>query len=563
MTTPDDSPSAGRWRKAALVVGALAFLFLAFNRTLRPGGEARDEAGEVIRLVHTQLEPGVREAFDALARRYEELHPGVRVEQIAVPARLYPMWIETKLNAGLAPDLVQLYGVDDEKVLRHFTPLGAVVDEVNPYNAGSALAGQRWRDTFFDGLTTAPAYSSNLMNHFGIPFTIFTFRMFYNRDLLREITGADQPPTTAVEWWALGRQAAEFSQRTGRKIYPLAGSRLSGEGYTLAGSMFDGFLAQMVGSQTQRLAPTLEPTHELEVWNADFQVSFIKGQWSLRSPEIRSGLEMLREIAALCQPGFMQSMREDAMFQFQQGRALMIPSGSFDLPSARMHSTFPVGVFRLPTPAPGDPRYGRGVVGPVSESAAGGQLVLGVSQRSAHRERAIDFLRFATSHEGASGFSRRSGWLPALLQVEPPEELRVFMPEPAGYRSGFTLMLGSESSRVYRNHLHRLISPQVDLDAALGDMENSYRTAVIADLSAATKNITRNAALYDTVIGSLAEQSGLAAEAATARDRRMSEISESQTFQEEASYWRRRELALYADNPKNLVPTSPPSPDES
>ena len=52
---------------------------------------ARDAGGDevVIRFAHAQLEPGLREAFDAVAREYMALHPGVTVKQIAIPRRAW------------------------------------------------------------------------------------------------------------------------------------------------------------------------------------------------------------------------------------------------------------------------------------------------------------------------------------------------------------------------------------------------------------------------------------------------------------------------------------------
>jgi raffinose/stachyose/melibiose transport system substrate-binding protein len=48
-----------------------------------------------IRFSHWQLESGVREAFDVLARDYEELHPEVRIEQLPIPIRIYRQWTST------------------------------------------------------------------------------------------------------------------------------------------------------------------------------------------------------------------------------------------------------------------------------------------------------------------------------------------------------------------------------------------------------------------------------------------------------------------------------------
>ncbi len=67
-----------------LLGAAYAFSLVHVFRGGRPAPAGGKPPG-VIRFVHWQLESGMREAFDQMARRYMALHPDVRVEQFAVP----------------------------------------------------------------------------------------------------------------------------------------------------------------------------------------------------------------------------------------------------------------------------------------------------------------------------------------------------------------------------------------------------------------------------------------------------------------------------------------------
>ena len=95
-----------------------------------------------IRLAHRQLEGGVREALDALAREHEKGNPGVRIKQIPIPERIYSNWLLTQLVGGTAPNIIQIgMGSTDERLARYFLPLTDLAKAPNPHNAGADLDG--------------------------------------------------------------------------------------------------------------------------------------------------------------------------------------------------------------------------------------------------------------------------------------------------------------------------------------------------------------------------------------------------------------------------------------
>src|SRR5690606_21015955 len=180
----------------------------------------------IIRIAHWQLESGIRDAIDVLARDYERLHPGVRIQQNPIPERIYPSWLKTQLVGGTAPDLIQIgKGSDDETLARFFVPLTDQVEQPNPYNAGTNLAGQRWRDTFVDGLAGGDSYKPNLLEYYGVPLSMITIRMYYNVSEWQRILGDTPPPANYDEFISICERVQEHAAKTGRTIFPIAGSK--------------------------------------------------------------------------------------------------------------------------------------------------------------------------------------------------------------------------------------------------------------------------------------------------------------------------------------------------
>jgi ABC-type glycerol-3-phosphate transport system substrate-binding protein len=128
-----------------------------------------------------------------------------------VPGNVYRQWLRTQLTGGTAPDIIEfgffIGGVGDLPA-RYFDPITSWVEEPNPHNQGTALEGVRWRDTFVDGLDSPEGYIRDLNNYYAITLCVVTIRLFYNEDLLREITGSAEPPASYADFVALGESLA-------------------------------------------------------------------------------------------------------------------------------------------------------------------------------------------------------------------------------------------------------------------------------------------------------------------------------------------------------------------
>ncbi|RRJ94857.1 extracellular solute-binding protein [Opitutaceae bacterium TAV4] len=430
---------------ALLAVAFSIALFKVFTRA----SSHRDPGTKVIRIGHWLIHDGMREAFAEIIADYERAHPGVRVEQNAVPLKTWFAWQRAQWTGGTTPDIMQLgKGTTDAELGRYYLPLSSRIDAPNPYNAGTPLAGIPWRETFVDGLASGMTYNAALGEIFGIPAQINTVRFFYNRHLLRAITGRDTlDGLTLDEFLELGRAAREYATRTARPIVPLS----------VCGPYAEGLLDQISGALTQRHVLD-DPARTLRNDPARFAADHLAGNWKLDTPDIRRVLELWSEIAALAQPGYAQLQREDAHFTFVTGSALFLYAGSWDYSGITQQARFPVGVMRIPLPRPGEGRYGEFTLGVPSEVEAGLEAIMGISRDSPHPELAVDFLRWLTSYPMAVKFSALSRRISAVVDVPAPADLDAVRPAPGGLFGGpsISLRIGSNSTLVFNQNLHFL-----------------------------------------------------------------------------------------------------------
>jgi raffinose/stachyose/melibiose transport system substrate-binding protein len=470
----------------ALSSGRLAWRWLATK--------AEGEQVTVVRIAHWQLESGMREAFADAAAAYQRIHPSVRIQQVVVPERHYQTWTTTQLVGGTGPDIMQYRFSDPALLARFFIPLSRSLDQINPYNEGSSLAGQPWRETFADGLTNPISRCEPLGEVFGIPFTTVTVRIFYNVPLFERLTGRRSPPATLDEFFAAAEQIRERSNLEGRPIAPLAGSLFTA----------NMLVTHLFNSQMQGLANSPDGPASMIYRGSDQALALLNGRLKLREEPMFSGFGIMEAAINALPSGFAQSAREDAAYQFSQGRAAMILAGSFDDASLRQESAFEVAVFPLPMPSPGAGRFGRLPLGPLPESTTRVGGVFGVNRQSPHPEVAIDFLRFLSSYEGSLRFTSISRWPPIVRNVIMPSEIRVFAPVVEGYPAGFDLgaLQGlPDTQRVLLQHsLVALQGPGGGLEAYLQQVERDLPRALRSDLERHQRRTGQTISWMDTVI---------------------------------------------------------------
>lgn len=498
--------------RLGLMTAVLAAVVIHAWQRHAPGRE-----GTVLRIAHTHLESGVREALAAVAAAYEARHPGVTVEQIAVPANHYPAWLRTRLTGESMADLATWSALPENEVPRYYVALGPHLDAPNPYNEGTPLAGLRWRDTFLDGLAGPPSYRFNLLENYGIPIAPYSVRLLFNLDLLERLTGRRDVPADFDGFIALCETIATAAPGVRRGVIPIAAAQ----------NNTNLLLSQLVATQTQRLAMEIEGTRRHYCPGNDAQAAYARGLWDLDSPAVHTALANLRRLGPHLQPGFTQLRDADALLLFTSGDAVMIVASSFDAPSIRLASPFPVGVSELPIPT--DPAHSFGRMAELTDLSS----ALYQIWRGGNQALALDFLRFLTSYEGARLFASRSHWPTAIRGVPVPDDVRPFQPDIDGYPSGIVPWAGTNIGRVFQQNLHRLVRHDGTVADFIAAITVPYAAANLADLRHGNRMILANSALLDSVLGAVF------ADDPAEQTRRLAAVSESQTLQEAATAPRR------------------------
>jgi raffinose/stachyose/melibiose transport system substrate-binding protein len=445
-------------KRAGLALLGAAYALSAFLVFRHAAKEA--EPGTVtIRICQWQLETGVREAIGAMIRRYEQINPRVRVEQIAVPGGpVYVSWVLTQMAGGTAPDLVQ-YDISDPDVALIFQPISGDVTTPNPYNRGTALEGVPWKNTFIDGMISN--FDPYLHEYYSISLDTHMARIIYNRPLMKAITGSDEPPRTYRAMLALCGKVRAYARDRGIKLEPMANSPEN--------SQLQTWLIAI--ALTNGLCERIDYVHRLITGPGDLGRAYLRGDWSYDTPEAVAVLQELKEYGAMCTPGFWNRPRDAAVTDFVSGRTLMIVAPSWEATNLLGLAPFRIAAFPFPYPREDDPVYGRYAKGPLSEAQIITGMPIYLNRSTKHRAEAIDFLHFMTSQEGSTIFTQVSNWPPATIGVAPSGFASQFKLQTDGYCWNGNLMVPTSE----QDSKNFILTQMVELWGANGSVDRFRR----------------------------------------------------------------------------------------
>lgn len=430
----------------------------------------------ILRLGHWQLEASVRQAIEAMAKEYrEKVNPNVYIVQDAIPEGTYGQWVSTQLMGGTAPDILQVGGMLPGNIWlsyfqRFFVPLGKYVERPNRHNAGSEHEGVSLRKTYKDGMKTS--YVDEMQEYMSIPLSQFGSRIFYNRDLLRKLTGLETPPDEYRAFMKLCETIRSQKNELGKYYIPIAGS---GYHFGMMGGM-------MWEPLTYRAIEKADFNRDGSVGNDEQFVAFRTGRLDFDFPAYRARFKMVEELTHNFQSGYTGLTRDEAVFLFAQQKAVFMSTGTWDARSLQEQARgqFEVGVMRYPFPLPDDPFYGPLAPARPREQVGSG-FQFGITRTSAHPEVALDFLLFLASKAGNEELNRIIGWIPAIQGTETDPLLRAFEPNMVGIYGAMNFTLGGETV-VKWGQLHALFQVgQITFDAFAQEYKPFYLERGLVD----------------------------------------------------------------------------------
>src|SRR5690606_14866527 len=119
--------------------------------------------------------------------------------------------------------------------------------------------------------------------YYGVPISMFTVRVFYNKTLWREIFGNRPPPRTYEEFLAACEGVVEFSARTGRTLIPISSSRYHAKYLT----------DRMFQSQTQKVQDRIDHGRALSLTATELGIAYLNGEWRYDEKGVRDGLQII------------------------------------------------------------------------------------------------------------------------------------------------------------------------------------------------------------------------------------------------------------------------------
>ena len=493
-------PNAFRWLRKyfALLVIAAAFIWSAATIFMRQNPEASPGI-TVLRIGHWQLETGMRDAFEQMAADYHELHPDVVVLQEAVPVSIYPTWLNTNLVGGSAPDILEIPNeghIPDDILIqyynRYFLILSPYVSQANPYNKGTKLEGLPLRRTYRDGMRAA--YAEELQEYMSIPLSLFSARIFYNKNLLKKLTGSSEAPSGYREFLAACAKIKSQKDERGKYYVPIAAAKESM--WAWDSMMFDPI--------TYPALRRTDFSRDGTVSDDEMYTAFKTGRINFQFPAFKARYKITREITEYFPEGFTGLTLDDTVFSFAQQRSVFLSTGTWDARSLQSQAdhNFEIGVMDFPLPGKDDPEYGAFIEGPKYEEIKGG-LPFGITRSSKHKEIALDFLFFMVGQKQNEALNKKMGLMPVIEGAETDPFFAAFAPHLEGVYAVMHIDIGGETRNKFEQLYPLYLCGKISYETFVAEFEPFYINQGLKDWQEKERDWRRALLMNEQLLGGM------------------------------------------------------------
>ena len=331
----------------------------------------------------TNLRPPDIEGIEKLVKRFEETHPGIRIQIEATPWATHNQKVLAAHTAGSGlPDVGRIGDLGQAANIGFVRPLDDFIDA----EWQERIVETAWADATF------PLEGQDEAHIWGVPKMLATEVWFYNKTMF-EAAGLDpeQPPQTVEEFTEMASQLTRDTTGDGRIDQWGVSLTAGAEGgpwrqYLMAAKSFGG---QLVPGRYADSKPGDPIT-----WD---------------SPETVAGFAWLVDLyrEGYSPPSTISDTVRDVANNFRAGRVAMTFMGPWEMAATREvfeENGWEWGLFRFPE-GPG----GRGEFMYIG--------ALGLFAQSNHVEEAVEYLRFYTSAEGLSLYMQTNGMIPAIREA--------------------------------------------------------------------------------------------------------------------------------------------------
>ena len=390
----------------------------------------------------------MRDGINEAAAEYEKMHPNVHIVQDAIPESTYGQWMTTQLIGNTAPDILEAGMVDGSMMnalyTRYLLPVTKLIGQPNPYNVGTSLQGVPLNRTAKDGMNSS--FVPTIQEYMTIPLNMITQRVYYNKDLLKKLTGLDAAPTDLRGFLKVCDEIQSEKQPNGQPYVAIAGSRYH----------YNMWEAGMVLPLSYDALPLIDFNHDGQFGSDEMFMGFLTHKVSFDTPAYKARLQMVRDLTSHFPPGWSGLGRNEGLFNFAQQKAVFVAIGIYEAAGIQemAQGKFQLGLMDFPLPTKDDPVYGSSFEGRRYEQVSG-STPMAVARSSKHPEVAMDFLLYLVSQKENERFNRHLKWIPVTIGAKTDPSLAVFEPNLFGVFSAFDPAIGPNSS-VKWNQLYTL-----------------------------------------------------------------------------------------------------------
>lgn len=457
-------------RYTPLLAITAAFTWSCYTIVTRQAAE--DPPGvRVLHVAHWQLELSLRDAIDQLGKDFanteyvQRKYGKVVIKQEAIPESVYGQWISANMIAGTAPDLVEVgnalpYNIWLGYKNRYMLPLTNMANQVNPFNKGTELEKVPLRLTFIDDMRIG--YQEEMQQYMQVPLSRFTTRVFYNKTLLRKLTGLDVPPSDFRSFLAICDKITQQKDAAGQPYIAIASSKYH------VGPWTEG-LCQPISFQALY---QLDFNRDGAVGNDETFAGVKSGRIDFMFPPVAAQYNMLIELMKRFQTGFAGLGRDEAVFLIAQQKAVFICTGTWDVGSlvSQAEGVFELGVVNYPQPSKADPEFGKFVDGPNFDPAFVG-FAFGMTRfHPENFDLATDFLYYLSSLKGNTKLNQIINWVPYVKGVPSSGLMKDFAPITQGQYYAFNMTIGGNTQ----------VKSQQEMSTLQTDSKRTYKQFVDA-----------------------------------------------------------------------------------
>ena len=328
--------------------------------------------------------------LNAVARAYEETHPGVSILVETTPYDGYEEALQTQFIGKTAPDVLVL----EPPAITSFSQRGFLLDLTDDFKEG-------WAESFLP--TTLGSLRGRDGKDYAAPWTIINLKQGYRADILDDL--GLEPPTT----WTEDIEVSQAAQEAGilPRWYGLAGND-AGLWWRLTLTLNAGFRTITdevnIKGDPKQYDPTNPESISGEAYEADeLYVAFKNGLIDpAKSPLYRDAMEIFERLKGLTGDGMAWTI-EDSNKTFMDGKMLFRDSQDSDTPGLYASAEeagidgFEFGLVQFPPVTEAEwPALTAGPSNPLAAVRNG----VAVNADAANTELAIEFAKYFSSLEG-------------------------------------------------------------------------------------------------------------------------------------------------------------------